>query len=603
MKFTKKKVSKKQDTEDLKQADLKQLEFQPKKLKHEKPNDDASFGDRKLQLDKECNAKLLFIKCPHVTAAVMDHHYKMYELIAEFKPEKVEELKNSPYPLSMLPALISKYGINLVGKALESDERIDKDKASYYTAADSYDSYGAVVRYHAILSESSVVLNESIKRSKVLSKISVDTNDLDENTEVLNDILKHNKSITTVQLCGDQDNLKNFLRGIEKITPILYNKTLCLDLWDAQVDCRFLDKLQNAPISRLSVETDDMEALLKLVTVNQGIKALKLYGPISCQRESTVLPLAQALNTTSITELDLSHHEVSYEEGLVIVKNGGQLSILNMALGEIGNAAALELKKMLEKEDCNLIDLCLESSDLESKDLKHIAAALGINRTLTYLNLGDDLGHMKLKDDAMVPLANMLRSNRSLGALKLDVNRMRSTGAKAFKNMLKENKTLLRIDLECSKYLTEQEVEEISTKVTKNYALITKSLDKYALLQDRLHNVPSPKAPIFFENGQCRLSREEAISLSQHTSCSLKSIEEKLKILNKRTFPDHIKQGGASKQEKFDTIHTSVDRYLGDNFFSLNGICKDSPLLPGITNMVSKFLGHSICDYLGDIDI
>ena len=535
-------------------SDIGGDEFQHKRLKFTK--EITPFEGCKRQLDQEYYVKRKKLAPQDETGEItllMDHHYKMCKLIDEFVPQKAKELAKEKFLYAIGEGEIEKYGIHLIGRALESNESAKIVRLNEDTLKPRFS-----------------ILHESIKRSKVIKVCEVYLSPLncEKIMRTVGKILEKNTSITKLQLEAHSSE-SIAAGGIAGIIPILQKNPFITTLKFYEVFARdneahsFFEKFRNTHITKLNLHTNgidskDVQALSESLLTNQKLTKLKMSLNYDLE-SSDIMPLINVLNNSNLIALDLSSNSIDDTAGIVLAQtlvHNKTLAHLDLRSNQIDIGTARAFGETL-KINNTLTLLDLSSSNFGIEGVGAIANALKVNNTLTCLYLSDDDSYMNITDEGVLSLVHSLKENHSISILGLGGSEMSNVGAGHLVALLETNKTLLEVDLRYSENISGQMIKAVKDKSFLNNSLTIKALNKYVSIQQTLQDKTIPMKEEI-------LSLEEAISLSQHTSCSLKSFEAKLKRLGMLDFFDGIQQDNANNQEIFDAMPGTIQAYFPD---------------------------------------
>ena len=211
----------------------------------------------------------------------------------------------------------------------------------------------------------------------------------DEGAKLLADALQQNRTLTSLNLAGNQIGDEGAKALAEALT-------------------------QNRTLTSLSLGANNIGA--------EGVKAL-----------------ADALKQNrTLTNLDLGANNIGAEgakEMAGALQQNRTLTSLDLGNNEIGDEGAKVLADAL-KQNRTLTNLNLDYNSIGAEGAKALADALQQNRTLTSLDLdGNEIG-----DEGAKALADALKQNRTLTSLDLNDNDI-DTGVKnAIKDALERNK-------------------------------------------------------------------------------------------------------------------------------------------------------------------
>lgn len=262
----------------------------------------------------------------------------------------------------------------------------------------------------------------------------------------LSDILKNNRILTSLKLCGTEMGNK----GAEAIAEALMsNQTITV-----------LDLQSN----RLS--QNDVKTFASMLRINNTLKSLTFQEITDDNfgRWSGVKLLAEAIETNqSLTCLDLQNNNIR-------------------------TMGAVALSKMLESN--RILASLILSGNSSSDIIRSCAKALGENKTLTSLvlsvdpsfrdvlnELSDilkrntglrrfDLSNASIGDDQVTILSEGLKTNKALTSLDLTHNPIGNEGAIALADMLEVNQTLTTLQLSFDGSIN-QEIHERIEALTK----------------------------------------------------------------------------------------------------------------------------------------
>lgn len=117
----------------------------------------------------------------------------------------------------------------------------------------------------------------------------------------------------------------------------------------------------------------------------------------------------------------------------------------------IGDGGARAMAEMLERDDNTVTYLYLYNNDISDTGAVAFSEALKANKSLTYLSLSNN----RVADEGATALAEALRSNVHLVYMGLAKNDIGNAGAAAIGQMLGVNKTLTELVLSYNKFLDE----------------------------------------------------------------------------------------------------------------------------------------------------
>ncbi|XP_039616957.1 leucine-rich repeat-containing protein 34 [Polypterus senegalus] len=202
--------------------------------------------------------------------------------------------------------------------------------------------------------------------------------------------------------------------------------------------------------------------------------------PVPRVTDSDIVALAQAVNNTFVTGLDLRFNQLTdlgSQHLANLLKETVALRYLNLMCNDIGpqgaemiakalhrnetlkrlqltgnkigNIGAMSLASMLQINNC-LEDLDVSDCDVDTQSLVAFATVLTWNKSLRIINLNRPLLFSQ-QEETTVHMAQMLKMNQHLIELHLGKHDMKDFGVERLSEALTFNFTLRYLDLRCNK--------------------------------------------------------------------------------------------------------------------------------------------------------
>ncbi|KAF0978604.1 hypothetical protein FDP41_002424 [Naegleria fowleri] len=253
----------------------------------------------------------------------------------------------------------------------------------------------------------------------------------DESAKALRKILANNRTYTILDLCG------NRLRdtGTIELAPLLED---------------------NQTIVRLDLRSNDIggkgaKALFNALLYNQTLTSLDLSGLSGINRNHISTKGAKHLSellqqNQTLCQLNLASNGMG-ADGIKILCRGlvdnFSLTELDISSNNIGTAGCESLARVLDRT--NLQKLSMERNQIGNKGVFVMCEKMKtmLTPTLTYWDLSEN----RITSEGVEVLVDMLKVDKSLKTLRIECNEFGDKGAEDFAQLLEVNKTLKKLML------------------------------------------------------------------------------------------------------------------------------------------------------------
>jgi hypothetical protein len=278
--------------------------------------------------------------------------------------------------------------------------------------------------------EQSIVLFESEKNPKkqridtALKNLDISNLNAPSNKEafeeLIDDTLESVKSNYLISLSAVNTYLDD--SHIVKLSKVLKENTSLMEL----------------DISRNDFGREGTLSLVDALYINTSLKTLHINHIPKNKSMKSIFPCLA--NNKTLSCLKISDQDVDDEDEFCGIGTQGMNSLVGIMLG-----------------NTTLMKLDLGRNNINKEAIVYLGEILKNNNTLKELSLC----HNNIKDSDVIELCKCLHENTVLEKLDLSLNNITDIGANAIVGMLKINITLLEINLERNKWMSQEKYNEI----------------------------------------------------------------------------------------------------------------------------------------------
>lgn len=253
--------------------------------------------------------------------------------------------------------------------------------------------------------------------------------------------------------------------GITHITNALKNNKYCTSLW-----------LKRNPLGPLS-----MKPLGDMLMINQTIQVLDLVncGLLDSGLETLLTLLTGKNKNTVLKVLWLDTNAITYKSAELIANylHSCELNDLSLSCNRLCDTGIEIISKALANNHI-IQRISFASNRISSIGAKFLSDAIKDHPSINFVNLGyikstdavHELGNF-IGDEGALYMANMLKNNKIIRHLDLLHNFISQIGVNHIITALKENDTLIKLQLtQFGKVHNEPGKEYIKKKLTENYS-------------------------------------------------------------------------------------------------------------------------------------